>query len=324
MTDLPHVNDPNDSVIFNVAHVMMNGDTIPSSDGTCMLAAIVSDSLQALDDDAASIISGSSAIVDVLNNDNLGKSNQSTILVEIAVPPKSGCTATIEPDKTLRYLASPSFSGNDSLVYRITGNGTVSTAKVRIKVTAAGQAINTEHIYVFSCQSKTVNLPGNATGTFAVVKDGSRGTATFSNNVMTYVNNKTATGSCSTHGGKLDTVWYNVCDANNSCEQSNVIVHILRTPRVLIADSCSRRPYLQSDLQYKNATYQWHKSTDSGLTWSPVANAKDKKLYVTEDAIYKIAVTYRGDTIETAPAHFVVRKKTRMSNGIFWYDTMLN
>ena len=317
---------PNDSVIFNIAYAAIHGDSIPSTSHTCMLAGIVADSLQAVDDDAASIFSGNVSVIDVLGNDHLGQCSKSTILVEILVPPKSGAMVIIEQDKTLRYVSSPAFSGNDSLTYTIQCNSTISTAKVRIQVHSLRPVAITDHLYLFTCQSKQTDVLANdanaASGAVTMLKDGTRGTATFSGGIMTYVNNKSAS-TCSTHGGKTDTVRYEICTPNG-CARANVIVHILRIPRTVLIDSCSTSPYLLADPQYKNATYQWYKSSDGSTGWTSIPGATNARLSVTEEAWYKLEVTYNGDAIETAPVHFVIRTKHRLSSGSYWYDTTIH
>ena len=175
-----------------------------------------------------------------------------------------------------------------------------------------------DRLTVFACKSKTVNVLANdfnaSGGTLTIVKDGTRGTASPSSPNIVYANDK---GDCTTHGGKRDTVIYRVC-TGGSCSDANLYIDILRLPKIKLYDSCSRRPYLSLNYQYPGATYQWHSSND-GSTWTPIVGSVTTKLKVTQDARYKVSITYQGDTVDTVPVHFIVAAKKRLSGGLWWY-----
>jgi hypothetical protein len=182
-----------------------------------------------------------------------------------------------------------------------------------------------DRFIVFSCKSKTANVLTNDLNTGgnspSVIKDGKLGTASPSGTNILYENNKSIDGGCSKHGGRRDTVVYRICSGSN-CSEAIIVVDILRTPAIKLVDSCSRHPYLTVNYQYPAASYQWYKSSDK-ITWTPIGGSPHLKLYVTEDAWYKVAVTYNGDTVETDPVHFIIHRKSQLPGNLWWYDSLL-
>jgi hypothetical protein len=183
-----------------------------------------------------------------------------------------------------------------------------------------------DRIVVFTCSNKIVNVLANDANTGGnspnIIQDGKLGTASPSGTNIAYANDKSIDGGCTKHGGRRDTVVYRVCSGSN-CSDAMLIVNILRTPAIKLADSCSRHPYLTVNYQYPAASYQWHKSSD-GVVWTLISGSPHLKLYVTEDAWYKATVTYNGDTIETSPVHFVIHRKAQLPGNLWWYESFLS
>ena len=172
---------------------------------------------------------------------------------------------------------------------------------------------------VFACHSKTVNVLANdrhvAGGTLTIDRDGKLGSATPSGANLIY-NHSAA--DCETQGGKRDTVHYSIC-TTTGCDTAKLVVNILRMPRIKLEDSCSRKPYFTITYQYPNAQYRWYRSP-SGLdgTWTAMDSSLSLKVYINEDAFYKVEVTYNGDTVEDK-VHFVIHRKYRMQGNLWWY-----
>ena len=176
---------------------------------------------------------------------------------------------------------------------------------------------------IIACTDKFVNVLANdlnvAGATLNIIKNSSRGSSAAAAPMIIY--NTGILADCMTNGGKRDTLRYRVCQGGN-CAEADLFIEILRRPSVKLHDSCSRKPYLGIDYQYHAAAYQWYTSSDK-LNWTPVSGATGLKLYVTDEAWYKVAVTFNGDAFETIPAHFIINRKYRMQGTLFWYDSTL-
>ncbi|MDR2765259.1 MAG: FG-GAP-like repeat-containing protein [Tannerella sp.] len=83
--------------------------------------------------DTATVIAGSTCIVDILANDKLGDCDRSSIQVSIETPAASGTPVSFAW-KDLVYKPLDGFSGIDSLTYKITCGTLSRTAKVYITV----------------------------------------------------------------------------------------------------------------------------------------------------------------------------------------------
>jgi len=68
--------------------------------------------------DIVTIYQGQTIDIDVLANDSDADPGATITAVEIVIPPSSG-TATVLPNKKIRYVPNPGFNGQDMLVYRI-------------------------------------------------------------------------------------------------------------------------------------------------------------------------------------------------------------
>jgi hypothetical protein len=180
-----------------------------------------------------------------------------------------------------------------------------------------------DRMFVFACQSKTVNVLANdinvSGGTLTIETQGKLGSATASGTDVTYDN---PGANCRSNGGRRDTVIYKIC-TTDGCAEAKLIIDILRMPSVVLMDSCSLRPYLTIDYQYSSACTWYTSSTGAAGSWTAVPVAPSLKLYVMEEAWYKAVITYKGDSIETAPVKFVIRSKTRLAGNRLWYDTTI-
>ncbi|MDR2563947.1 MAG: hypothetical protein LBC98_08410 [Prevotellaceae bacterium] len=181
-----------------------------------------------------------------------------------------------------------------------------------------------DRMTLFACEAKFQDILANdgnvAGGTLSIVKNGSRGSASSPSNMFIYDNYITT--NCYAHGGKRDTVRYNICHGSN-CSEANIFIDILRRPEILLRDSCSRKPFLTIDFQYKNAQYEWFRSTDK-ISWTPIGGSPQLKMYVTDQAWYKAVVNYNGDTVETQPVFFRILRKSQLAGNLFWYESELN
>jgi hypothetical protein len=182
-----------------------------------------------------------------------------------------------------------------------------------------------DRISVFACGAKTVDVLANdlnvVGGTPSIIKPAGLGTAVPAGSNISYTAGLAPV--CGGLGGRRDTVVYRICSGGN-CSDASLFIDILRRPSIQLADSCSRHPYLTLNYRYPSTTYQWYRSTDgSPGSWTPIAGANGVNLYVTEEAYYKVEITYAGDTVETAPVRFVVNRKARLQGGLWWYDSSL-
>ena len=185
-----------------------------------------------------------------------------------------------------------------------------------------------DRITVFACGSKTVDVLANDLGfgsaTPLVVQDGKLGTATVQGTSLVYANDKNVDGGCMAHGGRRDTVVYRVCAPSGNCADGSLFVEILHKPSILLLDSCSHRPCLTLNYQYAETAYTWYSSSD-GFTWAVIAGSQQRNICPTTDAWFKCEINHNGESFETTPAHFVVRRKVRLPPGnVWWYDTYLN
>ena len=180
-----------------------------------------------------------------------------------------------------------------------------------------------DRMTIFSCASKTAGVLANdlnATGSsLTIARQGSRGTATVVGGTAIHYEHDHA--ACESHGGRYDTVKYSICSMAG-CDTAMLRVEILRRPAISLHDSCSRKPYLSLNYQYHAAVYEWFVSSD-GVNWEPTPVATGPKLYVTESAWYKVAITYKGDIVETRKAHFVVNRKAQLQGNLWWYIASL-
>jgi hypothetical protein len=184
-----------------------------------------------------------------------------------------------------------------------------------------------DRIKVFACGNKTVDVLANDFGfggiTPVIAKDGTLGTAALSGTDIFYKNDKTVGGGCTTHGGRRDTVIYTVCSGAN-CSDGSLFIEIVHMSSIRLFDSCSRRPYLTLNCQYPQTAYKWYTSPDGTSNWTEITGSQQLKLYVTAEAWYKCEITWNGETYETKPAHFVVRRKVRIPPGnVWWHETGL-
>ena len=229
-------------------------------------------------------------------------------------------TNTSSVAQTLEYDITTSASGCTGQTFRI-------TLRVTPKVTA-----RTDRISVFACKTRTADVLANdvnaAGGTISIVKNGVLATADLPGGSHIRYRLGDAV-NCALYGGKRDTVRYRVCSSGggclteSNCSEADLVISILRMPRVQLIDSCSRRPWLTVDYQYLAATYQWHTSTN-GIDWTLITGATDLKLYVTAQAWYKVSISYGGDVVETVPVHFIVHRKARLQGNLWWYEASLD
>jgi hypothetical protein len=91
-------------------------------------------------------------------------------------------------------------------------------------------------------------------------------------------------------------------------------------PEIALRDSCSLHPYLTVKYQYQGMTFQWYKSPAVGPTnWTAINGATTGKLYITDDALYKVVVSYGGLSGESKTLHCKV-KKTKLHSNLWWYN----
>ena len=176
---------------------------------------------------------------------------------------------------------------------------------------------------VFACGSKTVNVLANDShvsgGSLTIDRNGKLGSATPSGTDITYDHNA---ADCATHGGKRDTVKYSICTATG-CDTAKLVVDILRLPKIILMDSCSRRPYFMVNYQYSNAQYQWYRSpTGNDGDWTEMDSSLRLKVYVNEEAWYKVEITFDGETVMDK-VHFIVHRKARVQANLYWYITSI-
>ena len=214
---------------------------------------------------------------------------------------------------------------NQTIMYTVTPTspsgcvGQPFTITITVSVAPVVPEARDDRVSIFTCSEKIVNVLANdinaSSGTLAMETLPKRGSAEAANGFIIY--NGGAVGDCATHGGRRDTIRYKVC-VGSYCSEADLILDILRRPSITLHDSCSRRPWLGVNYQYPGATYEWFKSPDGSGSWEPLPGSPRLKVYVTEDAWYKVRVTYNGDTVEST-VHFVVHKKSKLQGNLIWY-----
>ena len=91
-------------------------------------------------------------------------------------------------------------------------------------------------------------------------------------------------------------------------------------PEITLADSCSLYPYLTVKFMHEAASCQWYTSPAEGTpNWVEINGATNRKLYITDDALYKVRLSYRGNTGDSRVLHCRV-KKTLLNSGVRWYE----
>ncbi|MDR2563586.1 MAG: IgGFc-binding protein [Prevotellaceae bacterium] len=181
-----------------------------------------------------------------------------------------------------------------------------------------------DRMAVFACGSSTANVLANdvnaAGGSLTIAIQGKRGTATVDGGTAILYRHDHA--DCATQGGRRDTVKYSICTPAG-CDSARLVIDLLHVPSIVLHDSCSRHPWLTVNYRYPAAVYNWLVSNDGGANWTPVPGSPHLKLYATEEAWYKVEITYKGMVVETPPAHFVVKRKSRLQGNLWWYVTFL-
>lgn len=129
-------------------------------------------------DDDANVSAGTSTSIDVLANDAGGEVDALTLVQQ----PMNG-TAAVNPDRTITYTPTGSFSGDDSFVYRSSGPGGESgDATVRLTVIPTGGAVAVpDKVSAVASQPTVIDVTANDLGnrplTVAITVPPNQGTA---------------------------------------------------------------------------------------------------------------------------------------------------
>jgi uncharacterized repeat protein (TIGR01451 family) len=157
ISDTPQLHNPLDSIIPNIAYVVLNGDSIPSTGANCDRAEVEVIVLEARNDTvSAGACLDQSITIDVLDKD-LFICNRADLIMNVVTPPALGTGAAFDGSNNLVYTLSPGFVGRDSLEYSINCNGRISTAWVFIDLLDDSDTF-TDDLWYFG--NSPLNSPG--------------------------------------------------------------------------------------------------------------------------------------------------------------------
>ena len=155
VTGAPQISTPGDSLIYNVAYAILNGDSIPSTGAACQLAPVEITALDAVKDTVMTP-AGTEISIDVLNNDVFASCTHSDVEVTLSSNTaflKHG-QATVLGDNNIKYTPNTG-TFIDSLRYRLRGCA-VNTRRDSATVYVA--VLQSESLNYFACESDQASM----------------------------------------------------------------------------------------------------------------------------------------------------------------------
>ncbi len=206
-------------------------------------------------------------------------------------------SVTINPDGTFTYTPDTDFSGTDSFTYKLCDvDGDCVSETVEITVSPVNDNPVAVDDYIATNEDTPVNIPlvdndnfggdGPSTSVITIVSPPSNGQAVVNNNgtpndptddFVEYTPNPDFNGS--------DNFVYEICDANEDCDQGNVIVNVnpVGDSPLAVEDAETMD---EDGILYGNVSTNDTRSGDGGNIWTVVTNPSHGTVIMNPDGSY--------------------------------------
>lgn len=219
-----YINSKHRGLIKLICLVLLQlcANTINAYNSTTVNSTVIANS------DIAIMNQGEEIKINVLNND-FGLEDGVASLV-VSIESENGVT-TVTEDNHILYKPDPSFNGKDQFTYKVCNvSGSCDEAKVNIEVSYYNYIpiANNDTVDMFSDEDITIDVLNNDEGIFdapldiIIISDLNDGYASVNSDLsITPVFDTGFTG--------LDSLQYQVCDADNDCDDAWVFITVKKT-----------------------------------------------------------------------------------------------
>ncbi|WP_282038691.1 Ig-like domain-containing protein [Saccharicrinis aurantiacus] len=207
-------------VIFLLLHLYVNG--VKASDLRVVNNTVIANS------DIAIMNQGEEIKINVLNNDFGLEDGVASLVISVE---SQYAETTVTENNEILYKPDPSFNGKDEFTYKVCNvNGSCDEAKVSVEVSYFNYIplANNDTVVAFAGEDINIDVLNNDEGIFdapldlIIITDLNEGYASVNNDLS--VNAIFDTGFTG-----VDSLQYQVCDADNDCDDAWVFIHI-KTP----------------------------------------------------------------------------------------------